>query len=256
MRKLVWRLANSGRWHCFEDYSPISICGNTGRDIRKPRCKCGEDKPTCSRCRTLSGSEKIWGIGVPPEEPMTTGYEISEVTGEPMVPVLYLDLDDTVRKGPGTTGKFVNTPQDVEVFEDVPDILQKYKEAGWRIVGVSNQGGIALGYMSMKVCEQTMLETNRQCHGVFDRISWCRHHPSAKDPEMARCWCRKPSIGQITSVCDSMGYQFGELYPPHLALVVGDMESDRQLAKNANIDFMFADEWRNGGWKKHLGGER
>jgi D-glycero-D-manno-heptose 1,7-bisphosphate phosphatase len=40
-------------------------------------------------------------------------------------PVLYLDLDGTVRKGYDELGRFVNTKEDVEVFPEVPAILER-----------------------------------------------------------------------------------------------------------------------------------
>lgn len=174
---------------------------------------------------------------------------LSAHTGEPTVPVLYLDIDGTVRKGKDELGRFVNTAEDVQVFDEVPELLYKYKELGYRIVGISNQGGIALGYMSMETCARAMLETQKQSGLAFDKIAWCAHHPDASDPEMARCWCRKPKPGLIIESALSLAELHGEIYPPHMGLFVGDMDSDRLCAENAGLNFMNAAEWREG---KHL----
>jgi D-glycero-D-manno-heptose 1,7-bisphosphate phosphatase len=168
-------------------------------------------------------------------------------TGEPLVPVLYLDLDDTVRMGKDTLGKFVNGPEDVQVFPEVPDLLEAYKDLGWRIIGCSNQGGIALGHMTMEVCAAAMVETQKQCNHMFDRIVWCSHHPTAEDPEMARCWCRKPRPGMIIEAALSLAEAHHEIYPPHLGLFVGDRPEDEACAENAGLDFLIANAWRRGG---------
>jgi D-glycero-D-manno-heptose 1,7-bisphosphate phosphatase len=173
----------------------------------------------------------------------------SALTGEPTVPVLYLDIDGTVRWGKDELGRFVNTAEDVKVFDEVPELLRQYKESGYRIVGISNQGGIALGYMDMRACALAMLETNRQCGEIFDKVSWCIHHPDATNPEMARCWCRKPKTGLIIETALELSEKYGEIYPPYMSLLVGDMDSDRICAENAGLDFMDAAEWRSG---KHL----
>ncbi|HVI80835.1 MAG TPA: hypothetical protein VM715_22320 [Candidatus Acidoferrum sp.] len=170
----------------------------------------------------------------------------SSRTGEKTVRVLYLDLDGTVRKGFDELGKFVNGPEDVEVFEGVPDLLEFYSSLGWRIVGISNQGGIALGYLTMETCIRAMLETQKQCLGLFDKIAWCSHHPDAEDPEMAVCWCRKPRPGLIIETALSLAETHREIYPPHLGLFVGDRPEDEQCAHNAALQFMSADVWRNG----------
>lgn len=173
----------------------------------------------------------------------------SSRTGEKTVPVLYLDLDGTVRKGKDELGYFVNTPEEVQVFDEVPDLLFHYKQLGWRIIGISNQGGIALGYMDMATCARAMAETQRQCRNAFDKIVWCSHHPDALDLELAVCWCRKPKIGLIVESALHLARMTGEIYPPHMGLFVGDMDSDRLCAENAGLYFMDAAEWRAG---KHL----
>ena len=173
----------------------------------------------------------------------------STLTGEKMTPVLYLDLDGTVRMGYDELGHFVNSPDDVHVFQGVPELLQMYKQLGWRIVGISNQGGIAKGLLDMKVCQEAMAETQRQSGFAFDKVAWCIHHPDAPEPEMATCWCRKPRIGLIVEAALELAAQYGEIYPPHLGLFVGDLESDKETAANANLNFMWAKDWRLG---KHM----
>lgn len=168
---------------------------------------------------------------------------------ERRVRVLYLDLDGTVRKGFDELGRFVNGPEDVEVFEEVPDLLEWYKASGWRVVAISNQGGIALGHMTMDICTRAMLETQKQSRNLFDKILWCQHHPDAKDPEMAVCWCRKPRAGLVIESALSLSEIYREIYPPHLALFVGDRLEDEECAMSANIRFMPAVEWRAG---KHI----
>ncbi len=171
---------------------------------------------------------------------------VSVVTGEKTVPVLYLDLDGTVRHGFDELGRFVNGPEDVHVFPEVPGLLEAYKKLGWRIVAISNQGGIALGHMSLKTCMAAMVETQNQCRWLFDKITFCVHHPKASEPEMAVCWCRKPRPGMVIESALSLTEKTGEIYPPHLGLFVGDRPEDEQCAENAGLRFIDAKKWRNG----------
>lgn len=169
---------------------------------------------------------------------------------EKRVPILYCDIDGTIRWGKDELGRFVNTAEDVRVFDEVPDLLWRYKKLGWRIVGVSNQGGIALGHMDMRTCAAAMMETQRQTRNAFDKIAWCSHHPGADDPEMAVCWCRKPRAGLVIESALALAEQHrGEIYPPHMALFVGDRPEDATCAGNAGLRFMAADVWRGG---KHI----
>lgn len=161
-------------------------------------------------------------------------------------PVLWLDLDGTVRHGKEELGHFVNRPEDVVIFPEALKLMRKAKAEGWRIVGISNQGGIALGHISLEACLAAMNRTHQLCGKLFDKIAFCRHHPDAKDPEMATCWCRKPRIGMIVETGLSMAQYFNEYYPPAFGLFVGDRPEDQQCAENAGLPFMWAKDWRAG----------
>jgi D-glycero-D-manno-heptose 1,7-bisphosphate phosphatase len=159
--------------------------------------------------------------------------------------VLYLDLDGTVRHGLDELGRFVNGPEDVVIFPEAVTMMRRWKAGGGRIVGVSNQGGIALGHFTQAQCAATMTRTHQLTDQLFEVISWCRHHPAAEHPEMARCWCRKPSPGLLIESALAMAEKHpGEIYPPYMALMVGDRDEDRECARIANVDFMLASEWR------------
>jgi|SRR5277367_825282 len=163
---------------------------------------------------------------------------------ETAVAVLYLDIDGTVRKGYDQLGHFVNGPEDVEVFPEAVELMQRWRTAGGRIIGVSNQGGIALGYTTVTRVAEAMRETHRQANQLFDKIAWCSHHPDAVNPEMARCWCRKPAPGLVIEGALEVARQYGEYYPPHLGLMIGDRPEDQECARIANLDFRWAADWR------------
>lgn len=163
---------------------------------------------------------------------------------EKRVALLVLDLDGTVRKGKDELGRFVNTAADVEVFPEALALMREWKSRGGRIIGASNQGGISLGILTMQAVADAMMETHRQCDQLFDKIAWCQHHPDAKNPEFARCWCRKPSPGLVIESALDLAHATGEIYPPHMALFVGDRPEDEGCAKSLNMDFMWAADWR------------
>ncbi len=164
---------------------------------------------------------------------------------EPAVPVLYLDLDGTVRQGKDDAlGRFVNGPADVVVFPEATEMMHRWKTGGGRIIGVSNQGGVSLGIVSYERVAAAMRETQRQTGKLFDKICFCIHHPDAKLPEFARCWCRKPSPGLLIEGALDLAAHFGEFYPPYMGLMVGDRPEDEQCAKLAGLDFQWAADWR------------
>lgn len=164
-------------------------------------------------------------------------------------PILFLDLDGTVRYS-SDPGGFIHDPVDVEIYNGVVDILKSYKAKGWRIVSISNQGGIAMGYVTEHQVARNMQETNRMCANLFDRMYWCIHHPSAEaddfssKEEKSICLCRKPRIGYVINAMLSLSEQYGDDYRPYTCLFVGDRAEDEGCAKASGIPFMGAEKWR------------
>jgi len=162
------------------------------------------------------------------------------MTGDKTVPVLYCDIDGTIRHGKDELGHFVNEAKDVVIFDGVEELLWAYRALGWRIVGVSNQAGIGLGYMSEETCKAAMDKTNELTKYAFDEILWCPHKPDAG------CKCRKPRAGLVHMARLLLAQRTGEIYTSNKALFVGDRPEDEECANNAHINFMWAHHWREG----------
>lgn len=185
---------------------------------------------------------------------------------DPMVPVplLFVDIDGTVRHGKTELGRFVNGPQDVVVFPEAKVMLQRWREAGGRVVGVSNQGGIALGYVSADDVRDAMVRTNELLRpeggpDAFELILWCPHTPPRNDASDLTCWCRKPKPGLAMFAAVRLeelsserrlpdrdhGFPEGhEFYPPQWAMFVGDQAEDQQCAQALGARFQWAADWR------------
>lgn len=160
--------------------------------------------------------------------------------------LLLVDLDGTVRYGPGQLGgRFVNQPHDVQVFPEAPGLLQAWRANGGHVVGVTNQGGVALGFMDLYTARLTLDETDRQCGGVFNNLLMCPHHPGVGSELEASgtCWCRKPRPGLVYQ---HFAANPGVQYLPDQTLMVGDRSEDRGLAQALDVRFLRADLWRLG----------
>lgn len=168
---------------------------------------------------------------------------------EKVTRVLWCDLDGTIRHGKDELGFWASKAEHMKVFDGVPEILAAYKAAGWRIVAVTNQGGVAMGHLTLIDLREMLQRTNELCDLVFDKMCACIHHPDAPDPLMGNCWCRKPRIGMLVDAGLDLAAQYREMYPPHLGLFVGDRPEDAACAENAGLPFMDAAQWRGGGWE-------
>ncbi|MEY3302861.1 MAG: hypothetical protein RLZZ139_1234 [Cyanobacteriota bacterium] len=165
--------------------------------------------------------------------------------------ILFLDLDGTVRRTKsGAT--FINDPYDQELIPGTKEAIARYQ--GWKIVGVTNQGGVKAGFKSLENC----FEEQRQTLKLLPEMSlllFCTNDGSSgwrlsqrglqMDGLAIPCNAkrygnfRKPNPGMIR-----LGLEYYKEKPEQI-LMVGDRSEDQECAANANINFIWAEEWRN-----------
>ena len=110
---------------------------------------------------------------------------------------VFLDRDGTLN----VDREYVGTPEDVELVPNAAVGARMLAGAGFILVVVSNQSGIARGYFSEQQADAVdeRLAELLAAHGVTIAASYrCPHLPDASVPEYAiACDCRKPLPGLI-----------------------------------------------------------
>ena len=154
-------------------------------------------------------------------------------------PALCLDLDDTVRFS--LNNKFIEDPYDVELFGGVEEVLWKWRNDGYHIIGASNQGGVAYGIkraVDHARINKAMLDLFE--HNPFHMIKLCFHHPKGRiEPYCHHSLLRKPDYGMLV-VCEVEALTSGIILDWDRSLFVGDRPEDQQCATNAGIGFQWA----------------
>lgn len=156
-----------------------------------------------------------------------------------MAPVLFVDLDGTVRAGYDELGRFVNGPDDVLVFGEAVERMRAWRAEGGRVVAVTNQAGVAIGYMSSEDNAMAERETVRQADGQIDVVLTCTHAPAQG------CFCRKPEPGLIYQGWLRVEAMWSTPFRDECRMV-GDRPEDREAAARAGIAFIDAVQWRAG----------
>ena len=147
---------------------------------------------------------------------------------------LFVDLDGTVRST--KTGR----PHPVKVWDQrirsgVKQKLAEYRARGYKIVGVTNQGGVAYGLLT----EEDVLAINAYLNDkllpdTFDLILYCPYHVKGRVEKYKKdAECRKPKPGMAFEARDRLGLDLGA------SVMVGDMETDSEFASNAGIGTYF-----------------
>jgi len=181
--------------------------------------------PIDHRCMTGVTVEQVHGAAVR-HLPLVAPPPVSEPDAS--IPVLstaslagvtvFLDRDGTLNIDSG----YLKSPDDLTVLPGVGAALAKLKQAGARLIVVTNQSGVGRGYFTSKDLEaiHSKLRLLLAEDGVtLDGLYFCPHHPDD------RCNCRKPARGMVDRALAELHVDLSRAY------VVGDSARDVELAR-------------------------
>ena len=133
---------------------------------------------------------------------------------------IFLDRDGTLMKDVG----YCSNPGDVELLEDVGKLLPKLKEAGFRLIIVTNQSGIGRGYFTEKDFWSVQRELEKRLGpGVIDATYFCADTPQNESER------RKPNPGMLLEAARDLGIDLERSY------MVGDQASDATAGIRAGV---------------------
>lgn len=157
-----------------------------------------------------------------------------------LCPALCLDLDGTVRFS--AEGEFINKAEDVRLFPDAEMKIWEYRDQGFLVFGISNQGGVAHGFKTAQGCNLEVEATFKQFkRNPFHIIKCCFHDERGKvEPYNHRSLLRKPDYGML-AICEVESFQAGYIVDWNNSLFVGDRSEDRDIANKAGIKFIPAE---------------
>ena len=120
---------------------------------------------------------------------------------------IFLDRDNTLIRCDGDLGD----PASVELLEGVPDGLRQLREAGYHLIVVTNQGGVARGRYEetdVDATHQRIATLVDEAAGqprLIDRFYYCPYHPQATIDAYRRDhpW-RKPQPGMLMQAADDL----------------------------------------------------
>lgn len=126
---------------------------------------------------------------------------------------VFLDRDGTINYEVGYLGKW-------DKFKFIPgavEALRELKEAGFKLVLITNQSGVEKGVFTLRDVEnihQKMQKILEKFDAQFDKIYFCPHGPERK------CECRKPKTFFYQEASRELGLDL------HHSYFVGDKERD------------------------------
>jgi D-glycero-D-manno-heptose 1,7-bisphosphate phosphatase len=143
-------------------------------------------------------------------------------------------------------------PDKIRIYADVPEALKSLKKNDFKIIVITNQSGISMGYFSedeLKKANQGFIELMKDQDLEIDGFYYCPHHPEGKIAEYAiECMCRKPKPGLIIQAAKELDIDLSASW------VIGDILNDVEagnlagcksiLINNGNETEWFMDKMR------------
>lgn len=144
-------------------------------------------------------------------------------------PAIFIDRDGTIIKDK----HFLSDPAGIEFIDGSLEALQILQQAGFKLVIVSNQSGVARGKFKMEAVEninRSMQEMLTKSEILIDALYYCPHHPDGNvQPYNIFCNCRKPSPGMVEDAAHQLNLNLRSSF------VIGDKIDDVNLGKVVGI---------------------
>jgi len=140
---------------------------------------------------------------------------------------VFLDRDGTIIEDVG----YLRDLSQIDVLPWAPDAIRRLNDAGFAVVVITNQSGVARGYFDEAHVQAThrALDAALAPHGA--RIAayyYCPHYPLAADARYGiDCDCRKPAAGLLRRAAADLGIDLTRSW------MVGDWWRDVQAGSGA-----------------------
>lgn len=144
-------------------------------------------------------------------------------------------------------------PDHIALRDDAGEALQRLSRAGYALVLVTNQAGVAKGLFPEERLPPVWATLNERlaAYGVaFDGIYYCPHHPLGNVPAYAiPCDCRKPRPGLLRRAAIEHGYDLARSW------MIGDILDDVEAGHRAGCRAVLLDvgsetEWQPGPYRR------
>lgn len=140
---------------------------------------------------------------------------------------VFLDRDGTLI----ANRHYGSDPNGIVLLDGVVEGLAALRRAGYKLLLVSNQSGVARGYFDEGAVARMHDRLQRMLDrygAALDGLEYCPHHPEGVEPSYAvECSCRKPAPGMLRRAARKHGVNLSASW------MVGDIEADVEAGRRA-----------------------
>lgn len=149
-------------------------------------------------------------------------------SAEPARPAAFLDRDGVLNHR--IMDGYVTSPAELEILPHVAEAAQRLRAAGYALVVVTNQRGVARGLMSLQDVEEVHAHLSEHFDAAGAPLAGIYVCPHDRDEG---CGCRKPAPGMLLQAARELNLDL------EASLLIGDSESDIAAAEAAGVPRRF-----------------
>jgi D-glycero-D-manno-heptose 1,7-bisphosphate phosphatase len=137
-------------------------------------------------------------------------------------PAAFFDRDGTVIE----EAEYLHEPERIRILPNALEGMKRFRDMGYRIVLITNQPGIGMGYYSKEDfyrVNRALLKSFSEQGILIDKIYFCPHSKSEN------CDCRKPGQALIRRAQEELNIDLSG------SVMIGDKTSDIETGKRAGM---------------------
>lgn len=155
---------------------------------------------------------------------------------------IFLDKDGTLVEN----NPYNVDPARIRFYPDVEESLRAFTAAGYQLVIVSNQSGVARGLFAeaeLQKVESALRNSFRQMGVSLRGFYYCPHDPhgSVREYKM-HCQCRKPQPGLLVQAAQELNIELGKSW------MIGDILHDVEAGNRAGCRTVLLDRGNETEW--------
>jgi len=151
------------------------------------------------------------------------------IVTDAMKKAAFLDRDGVINDDVG----HLDSVQGLRLLPSAAAAIRRLNEKGYCVIVVTNQGGVAKGFITPRALEEIHDEIRIRLAkdgAQIDAIYYCPHHPEGVIPEYTSvCGCRKPGTDMIARGAAEFDIDFADSF------LVGDKSTDILAGKRMGL---------------------
>lgn len=145
--------------------------------------------------------------------------------------VIFLDRDGTINE----EVHYLHRNEDLKLLPGVGEAISRFNKAGYQVIVVTNQAGVARGYYGEEDVKKLHVHMNdllSESGAHVDGFYYCPHHPEhGIGAYKIECHCRKPETGMFEQAQANLPW----IIDRGASYMIGDKLIDTQAGHNFGL---------------------